>query len=132
MEEIFSRMNISKDTINQMIEMCPNIKELSKDEILNKIAILNKIGCNAMQIRDIISSNPRYLDRLDSDIDKLVKKLKEFGFTRLELLFDGNPYILNLDDFEIENYIKNREANGEKQEDIVDEMEANPILFEKI
>ena len=58
--------------------------------------------------------------------------MKEKGFTTLNILFDGNPYILNLDDFEIENYIENREKEGEKVEDIVDDLESNPYLFQEI
>ena len=85
-----------------------------------------------MQIKNIVSSNAQYLDRSENDIQKLISKMKEKGFTTLNILFDGNPYILNLDDFEIENYIENREKEGEKVEDIVDDLESNPYLFQEI
>ena len=70
-----------------------------------------------MQIKNIVSSNAQYLDRSENDIQKLISKMKEKGFTTLNILFDGNPYILNLDDFEIENYIENRAKEGEKVEE---------------
>ena len=70
-----------------------------------------------MQIKNIVSSNAQYLDRSENDIQKLISKMKETGFTTLNILFDGNPYILNLDDFEIENYIENRAKEGEKVEE---------------
>ena len=44
-------------------------------------------------------------------------------------MLEGNPYILNLDDFEIENYIQKREKAGEKLEDIVDDMSSKLYLF---
>ena len=85
-----------------------------------------------MQIKNIVSSNAQYLDRSENDIQKLISKMKETGFTTLNILFDGNPYILNLDDFEIENYIENRSKEGEKVEAIVDDLESNPYLFQEI
>ena len=132
MEEILKKFGISEKTINQMIEVCPNIKELSESEILEKIEILKKINCNNIQIRNIVSSNPMYLDRSNTDVNKLIKKMNEVGFSTLNILFDGNPYILNLDAFEIENYIKDRQKNGELLEEIVDDMESNLYVFQEI
>lgn len=132
MKELLKKLGISDKTINQMIEICPNIKELNNEEILSKIEILKSLKCDDMQIRNIISSNVNYLDKSSNDINKLIKKMDKLGFTTLNVLIDGNPYILNLDEFEIENYIKEREKNGELLEDIVDEMTSNPFLFEEI
>ena len=132
MEEILKNLEISEKTISQMIEVCPNIKELSEREILEKIEILKKVNCNNIQIRNIVSSNPMYLDRSNTDVNKLIKKMNEVGFSTLNILFDGNPYILNLDAFEIENYIKERQKNGELLEDIVDDMESNLYVFQEI
>ena len=132
MEEILKNLEISEKTINQMIEACPNIKELSEREILEKIEILKKINCNNIQIRNIVSSNPMYLDRSNTDVNKLIEKMNEVGFSTLNILFDGNPYILNLDAFEIENYIEERQKKGELLEDIVDDMESNLYVFQEI
>ena len=132
MEEILKNLEISEKTISQMIEVCPNIKELGEREILEKIEILKKINCNDIQIRNIVSSNPMYLDRSNTDVNKLIKKMNEVGFSTLNILFDGNPYILNLDAFEVENYIKERQKNGELLEDIVDDMESNLYVFQEI
>ena len=107
MNKILKELGISEKVYGEMQELCPNINELSDDEIMNKVNILKKINCNDMQIKNIVSSNVQYLDRSENDIQKLISKMKETGFTTLNILFDGNPYILNLDDFEIENYIEN-------------------------
>ena len=132
MKEILKRLGISERTINQMEELCPNIKSLGEEEIKQKIEILKKIKCDDIQVRNIISSNPIYLDRSNTDIEKLINKMLEIGFSILNIIFDGNPYILNLDDFEVERYIKEREKNGEIVDDIIDDMESNPSLFEEI
>lgn len=132
MEEILKKIGISEKTINQMEEICPNIKDLTKEEVLSKIEILKNINCDDIQIRNIVSSNAMYLDKSNTDINKLINELRKLGFDNLDLLFDGNPNILNLDDFEVRKYIKDRERNGELLEDIVDDMSSNLFIFEEI
>ena len=132
MEEILKKIGISEKTINQMEEICPNIKDLTNEEVLSKIEILKDINCDDIQIRNIISSNAMYLDKSNTDINKLINELRKLGFDNLDLLFDGNPNILNLDDFEVRKYIKDREGNGELLEDIVDDMSSNLFIFEEI
>lgn len=132
MKEILKKIGISEKTINQMEEICPNIKDLTNEEILSKIEILKNINCDDIQIRNIISSNAMYLDKSNTDINKLINELRKLGFDNLDLLFDGNPNILNLDDFEVRKYIKDRERNGELLEDIVDDMSSNLFIFEEI
>lgn len=132
MEEILKKLGIGETTIKEMKELCPNIIDMEKEEILEKIEILRKINCNKMQIRNIISSNAMYLDRLSTDVNKLIKKLEEMGFETLNILIEENPYILNLDDFEVENYITKRLEKGEKQKEIVEDMILNPLLFNEV
>lgn len=125
-------IGINEDELKNILEICPNVKDISKEEIKNKINILESIGCNERHIRNIIISNPMYLDLINEDIFKLINRLLEIGFDTLNLLFDSNPYILNLDSFEIDNYIKDRIDNGEILEDIVDDLDSNPYLFNEI
>ena len=132
MEEILKEIGISEKTINQMEEICPNIKELNKEDVLKKIEILKDLNCSDIQIRNIISSNAMYLDRSNTDIYKLIQTLKKLGFDCLDLLFDGNPNILNLDEFEIKKYINKRIENGELLEDIIDDMSSNLYVFEEV
>ena len=132
MKEMLKKIGISEKTINQMEEICPNIKDLTNEEVLSKIEILKDINCDDIQIRNIISSNAMYLDKSNTDINKLINELRKLGFDNLDLLFDGNPNILNLDDFEVRKYIKDREENGELLEDIVDDMSSNLFIFEEI
>ena len=132
MKDILKKIGISEKTINQMEEICPNIKDLTNEEVLSKIEILKDINCDDIQIRNIISSNAMYLDKSNTDINKLINELRKLGFDNLDLLFDGNPNILNLDDFEVRKYIEDRERNGELLEDIVDDMSSNLFIFEEI
>ena len=122
-------MGISENTIKSMLELEPSLRELSKEEVIEKKIILEKIGCSNNQIINIISSNPSYLERTNTEIIKLINCLTNYNFKSLNILFDSNPYILNLEPFEINNYINNRLNSEEKLEDIVDELDSNPYLF---
>ena len=131
MEELFN-LGISNNTIKNMLELVPNIKEMSNKDIIDKINILKNINCSGYQITNIISSNPMYLDRTNEEILKLLGKLNDLGFNTLNILFDANPYILNLEPYEIDNYIKNRLEKNETLEDIIDDMDSNPYLFNEL
>ena len=131
MEELFN-LGISENTIRSMIELNPNIKEMSCEQIKEKEIILEKINCSSNQIRNIISSNALYLDRTNDEVIKLINTLIKYNFKTLNILFDSNPFILNLEPFEIENYIQNRINNGEILEDIIDDLDSNPYLFNEL
>ena len=128
MEELFN-LGICENTIKGMIELNPNIKGMSNEEIKEKEIILNKLNCSSIQIKNIISSNVFYLNRTNEEIIKLINTLIKYKFNNLNILFDSNPYILNLEPFEIENYINSRIEDGEILEDIIDDLDSNPYLF---
>ena len=131
MEELY-KIGISENTIKNMLELVPSILEISENEVKEKELILEKINCDENQILNIISSNPMYLDRTNEEILKLINKLKLYRFSELNILFDSNPYILNLVVFEIEEYINSRLNNGETLENIIDDLDSNPLLFNEI
>ena len=131
MQELYN-LELSEDTIKSMIELNPEIVNLTNQEIVEKILLLKKIECTLKQIVNIISSNSLYLSRFNDDVLKLFKYLTTKGFRCLNILFDSNPYILNLDSFEIDAYINNRVNQGELLEDIVDDLDSNTYLFQEI
>jgi hypothetical protein len=93
---------------------------------------LKKIGCDERIIKNVIMSNEQVLSRSISDLEKLVAKLREIGLTDIVDLLDANPYILNLDAYEIDDYIKRKEESGESFDEIVDALESKPALFMEI
>ncbi len=131
MEELYN-LDISDNTIKAMMEYNPNIKEMTKDEINEKIALLEGINCTDDEIRNIISSNSRYLGRTNEEVLDLISSLENYGFKSINVLLDSNPYILNLDVFEIEDYINAKKESGMSIEDIVDELDGNPELFNEM
>ena len=131
MDELFD-LGLSDETLKNMIELNPLIMKLSNEEVLDKINLLKSINCSSNQISNIIGSNSMLLTRSNTDIIKLINYLNELGFSSLNILFDSNPYILNLDIFEIKNYIEDRISNGESLEDIIDDLDSNTYLFNEI
>ena len=131
MQELYN-LGISENTIKSMLEFNPNLKDITDSEVIKKENILKSIGCSESQIVSIISSNAMYLDRIDNDVIELLTYLSRLGFSVLSVLIDSNPYILNLDVFEIENYIKSRLKNNELLEDIIDDLDSNPYLFNEM
>ena len=130
---MFELLNIGIDEINlkYMLESNPNIKELMEEEIIEKIELLRNIGCNDNYIKNIIISNPWYLDRCSSDVIEFIKKLIYLGITRIDLLINDNPYLLNIDVFELEEFIDKLTKENYSLEEIIDMFEENSnIIFE--
>ena len=131
MEELFN-IGISEETIRSMAELNPEIIEMTDKEIIEKEELLKKIGCNETQILNIISSNSPLLSKTNTELTTLFNYLTESGFKCLNILLDSNPYILNLEPFEIKDYIDGRIKNGEPLEDIIDDLDSNPYLFSEM
>lgn len=131
MEELYN-LGISENTIKSMMEINPDIINLSDKEIKEKKIILSEVGCSENQIINIISSNASFLSRTNGEIIKLITYLDKIGFDTLNILFDSNPYILNLEPFEIEDYINTKKQEGKTAEDIVSVLDAEPYLFNEM
>ena len=131
MEELYN-LGISDTTLKCMIEINPEILEMSNNEINEKKDILKRINCTDREILNIISSNALMLNRTNSGLNDLINYLKELGFDNLNILFDSNPYILNLEPFEIKRYIDARLNDGESIDDVIDELDNYPYLFNEL
>lgn len=131
MLELYS-IGIKEEDLNFILEQIPSISEISNKEIEEKIEILKLLECNENMIRNIITSNPNYLTRFNSDIINLIRKLTNLGINCLNLFFDSNPFFLNKDAFEIDDYIKERLILGLSINDIIDELESNPYIIDEI
>ena len=125
-------LGFSDIEIKNILEIYPEIKNLTDEEILVNIEILKRIECNEKHIKNIISSNPYYLNRGLEDISGLINKLISIGITNVNLLFDSDPYLLNKDAYEIDEYIKIEQDKVKVLEDIKDEFESNPYIIDEI
>ncbi len=123
---------LSENTIKAMTEENAEIINLTDDDVIEKENLLRNINCSEEQVINIISSNASFLSADNSDILNLFNALTSYGFTTLNILFDANPYILNLQAYEIKNYINDRLNKNESLDMVVDDLESNPILFNEI
>ncbi len=83
-------------------------------------------------IKNILLSNPYFLCRSCEDILKLIKKLLEINISQINLLLDSNPFLLNKDSYEIDEYIKENMEKGQKIDDIIEDFEENPFIIDEV
>ena len=95
-------LGISEEELKSMLELNANI--LDEPELNILIDILYLIKCDTRMIKNILISNPNYLSRTKEDVVGLINELLSLGLNDLNILFDTNPYLLDLDDFDIEDY----------------------------
>lgn len=123
-------IGITEFDLKNMLDLVPDILNMEDSEINEKIEILRYVNCTDRHIRNIIVSNPIYLDRINSDVINLINYLNECGFSNLNILFDTNPYFVNYDVFEIRDFINKKISFGKEIEDIIDEIESNPYIID--
>lgn len=118
---------INEEEIKEINEKSNILKEVTDNEIKDRINLLREINCEDKIIKNIIISNPDYLNRSVDDILKLIKKLLELNIERIDITFDGNPWLLNKDDFEIDEFIKEKKESGMDYEDILDLIDSGMV-----
>ena len=130
MEELY-KLNIPDNELEYMLEVNPEIKELSVDEVKKHIDILKQINLKEDQIKEILISCPLYLSRNIEDVLDLFKKLLNYKITYLNYFIEADPFILLRDDYEIDEYVKTQSALGRDLNSIIDEFELNPYLIDE-
>ena len=124
-------LGISDKEIKFMLEQCSEIMNMSELEVDEKIDILKYVGCSMKQVKNIIIANPYYLCRMNEDILKLISYLKKVELTGINLLFDSNPFFLNYDRFEVEEYINGKVDSGMEIDDVVYSIIDNPYIIDE-
>lgn len=121
MVDFLLELGIDVKDINNIIEMNKNLVDY--EDYKKNVEVLKMIGCDDKEIRNIIISNPNFIIRSNSDVVKLIKAFNSYGFTDLDMLFDSNPYLLNLDDFELIDFFNKKEKEGLSKQEIIDLVE---------
>jgi len=130
MQELFN-YGFSDSDIKELIINNKELLDLTKEEVQNKIDILLNIGCTIDIIKNIIISNPFYLNRMDKDLINLINKLYSLDIYNLNLLFDSNPFLLNKEVFEIDEFINKKLSMGMNLDDIIDIIESNSFEMDE-
>ena len=123
MEYLFN-LGFNENEIKNIININNEVMNLNVEEIKALVDILVNVGCKVYHIKNIISANPYYLSRSVTDINNLINKLLSLGITHLETTFDSNPWLLNKDAYEIDEYIRDEQFKGLSLEEIIDNIDS--------
>ena len=123
MEYLFN-LGFNENEIKNIININNEVMNLNVEEIKALVDILVNVGCKDYHIKNIISANPYYLSRSVTDINNLINKLLSLGITHLETTFDSNPWLLNKDAYEIDEYIRDEQFKGLSLEEIIDNIDS--------
>ena len=126
MEYLFN-LGFNENEIKDIITTNNEVVDLSDEEIKVLINILVKVGCKDYHIKNIINANPYYLSRSTTDVNNLINKLLSLGINHLETTFDSNPWLLNKDAYEIDEYIIDEQSKGLSLDEIVDKIDSGMI-----
>ena len=77
-------------------------------------------------------TNVFFLTNNIDDIKSLISLFKEMHIINLNELIENNPFILNLNVFDIQNYISICKNNGESSEKIVQDFIDNPYIINEM
>ena len=117
------RFGFTIEEINILMDTNEDISLISDIEVNNIIKLLKDINCSNNTIKNIFICNPFIITT-----NKLIDKLKELGFKNINLLFDSNPYILNISDKLLEKLYNKKKDEGLKKEEIIDFISYNSII----
>lgn len=110
--DVLIRFGFSIEEIKNMMDTNLDIDDIDDDVLKRLISILKENNCSEDEVRNILISNPFYLSRSCDEIVKLINAMKKFGLVSLNTIFDTNPFILNLEDNDLLELIRNKKSEG--------------------
>ncbi len=110
-------LDLNENEILDIVDANGEVKDLSEEDIIKYIYILIDVGCTQKQIHNIVTSNPFYFSRDINDVGKFLRRLNSLNVSDLADVLDSNPWLLNKDSFELDEFLMN-----EKNTDSLDEI----------
>lgn len=112
-------LDLNENEILDIVDANDEVKDLSEEDMIKYIYILVDVGCTQKQIHNIITSNPAYFSRDNNDISSFLRRLAAYGVD-VSSAIDENPWLLNKDAFELEEFVKEKRSLGIAEEEIID------------
>lgn len=112
-------LDLNENEILDIAEANGEVQDLSEEEMIKYIYVLIDIGCTQKQIHTIITSNPAYFSRDIDDVGTFLRKLKSYDVD-LSLALEANPWLLNKDSFELDEFINEKRSLGIADDKILD------------
>lgn len=122
------RFGFTIEEINILMDSNEDISLVSDNSVNEIIKLLKDNNCSNNTIKNIFICNPFVITSNIIDTTKLINKLKELGFTNINLLLDSNPYILNISDKELEKLYNKKKDEGLKSSEIIDFISYNNVI----
>lgn len=112
-------LDLNENEILDIAEANGEVQDLSEEEMIKYIYVLIDIGCTQKQIHTIITSNPAYFSRDVEDVGSFLRKLKSYDVD-VSLALEANPWLLNKDSFELDEFINEKRSLGIADDKILD------------
>lgn len=112
-------LDLNENEILDIAEANGEVQDLSEEEMIKYIYVLIDIGCTQKQIHTIITSNPAYFSRDVDDVGSFLRKLKSYDVD-VSLAVEANPWLLNKDSFELDEFINEKRSLGIADDKILD------------
>ncbi len=112
-------LDLNENEILDIAEANGEVQDLSEEEMIKYIYVLIDIGCTQKQIHTIITSNPAYFSRDVEDVGTFLRKLKSYDID-VSLAVEANPWLLNKDSFELDEFINEKRSLGIADDKILD------------
>jgi len=122
------RFGFTIEEINILMDTNLDISLISDNEVNDIIKLFKDNNCSNDTIKNIFICNPFIITNNITDTSKIIDKLKELGFKNINLLFDSNPYILNMSDKLIEKLYNKKKEEGLNKDEIIDFISYNVIF----
>lgn len=112
-------LDLNENEILDIVDANEEVQDLSEEEMIKYIYVLIDIGCTQKQIHTIITSNPAYFSRDIDDVGTFLRKLKSYDVDA-SLALEANPWLLNKDSFELDEFINEKRSLGIADDKILD------------
>lgn len=122
------RFGFTIEEINILMDTNEDISLVSDNDVNEIIKLFKDNNCSNDTIKNIFICNPFTITNSITDTNKIIDKLKELGFKNINLLFDSNPYILNMSDKLIEKLYNKKKEEGLEKSEIMDFISYNLVF----
>lgn len=112
-------LDLNENEILDIVDANGEVKDLSEEDIIKYIYILIDVGCTQKQIHNIVTSNPFYFSRDINDVGKFLRRLNSLNVSDLADVLDSNPWLLNKDSFELDEFLM-KERNTDSLDEILE------------
>ena len=122
------RFGFTIEEINILMDTNEDISYVEDNDVNEIIKLFKDNNCSNDTIKNIFICNPFTITNSIADTNKIIDKLKELGFKNINLLFDSNPYILNMSDKLIEKLYNKKKEEGLEKSEIMDFISYNLVF----